>query len=145
MRSPLHFVFIIALLTAAACNAGGGNPTTAPPSGAPATASAAPTPDLTEIQLLTEPQPSDACMDALATGTLVPDPTTGLAIASGNGERTTVMWPFGYTARLVDNVIELYDDHGIFVAREGDVVSMGGGFGANNLFYACGGSVQLAN
>ncbi len=49
------------------------------------------------------------------------------------------MWPFGYSARLVDGQIELLDDSGEFVAREGDTVQAGGGFGANNLFYACAG------
>ena len=47
------------------------------------------------------------------------------------------MWPFGYSARLVDGVIELVDGSAKFVAREGDTVEVGGGFGANGLFYAC--------
>jgi hypothetical protein len=47
------------------------------------------------------------------------------------------MWPFGYSTRLVDGVIELVDSSGAFVAREGDVVQMGGGFGTNGLFYSC--------
>jgi hypothetical protein len=78
-------------------------------------------------------------MDALARGTLVPDPRSGLALATPTGERIPVMWPFGYSARLVDAVIELVDSSGNFVAREGDTVEMGGGFGANGLFYACTG------
>lgn len=77
-------------------------------------------------------------MDALARGTLVPDPRTGLGLANG-AERTPVMWPFGYSARLVDGVIELVDGSARFVAREGDAVEVGGGFGANGLFYACTG------
>jgi len=84
-------------------------------------------------------------MDALAKGTLVPDPRSGLGFAGPDGVSNPVMWPFGYTARLVDNEIELYDADGAFVAREGDRIEMGGGNGANNLFYACGGSVQIAN
>ncbi len=89
------------------------------------------------ITLLTEPAPAQACDDALAQGTLVPDPRSGLALDSGSGERTAVVWPFGYSTRLVDGVIELVDSSGAFVAREGDVVQMGGGFGANGLFYSC--------
>ena len=81
-------------------------------------------------------------MDALATGTLVPDTRSGLGIASADGFRTPVMWPFGYSAILVEEVIQLIDDEGNVVAVEGDVVSMGGGSGAGGLFYACAGSVQ---
>jgi len=112
--------------------------THAPPmaSSTPSTTSAV-TPEA--ITLLTEAARPQACMDALAQGTLVPDPRSGLALATPAGERTPVMWPFGYSARLVDGQIELLDDSGEFVAREGDTVQAGGGFGANNLFYACAG------
>ena len=142
MRSPLQFVFIAALLTAAACNAGGGGPSA--PIATPA-ASPAPSPDVTEIQIFTEAQPAQACMDALAMGRLVPDTRSGLGFAGPDGVSNPVMWPFGYTARLVDNEIELHDSEGAFVAREGDQIEMGGGSGANGLFFACGGSVQIAN
>ena len=91
------------------------------------------------ITLLTEAARPQACMDALAQGTLVPDPRSGLALATTGGERTPVMWPFGYSARLVDGQIELLDDSGEFVAREGDTVQAGGGFGAGGMFYACAG------
>lgn len=94
------------------------------------------------ITLLTEPAPAEACDDALAQGTLVPDPRSGLALATG-AERTPVMWPFGYSARLVDGQIELVDGSGTFLAREGDTVQVGGGFGANGLFYACAGVQRL--
>ena len=95
------------------------------------------------ITLLTEAARPQACMDALAQGTLVPDPRSGLALATAGGERTPVMWPFGYSARLIDGQIDLLDDSGKFVAREGDTVQAGGGFGANNLFYACAGLQRL--
>jgi hypothetical protein len=108
----------------------------------PATATATPATTPEGISLLTEPAPAQACMDALARGTLVPDPRSGLALASPTGERTPVMWPFGYSARLVDAVIELVDSSGNFVAREGDTVEMGGGFGGSGLFYACGDGIR---
>ncbi len=95
------------------------------------------------ITLLTEAARPQACMDALAQGTLVPDPRSGLALATAGGERTPVMWPFGYSARLVDGQIELLDDSGEFVAREGDTVQAGGGFGAGGMFYACAGLQRL--
>lgn len=141
MRRPLQILFTaVFVLAAAAC----GSPSATPASTAALAASSAATTDPTSIQLLTQPRPEDACNEALATGTLVADPRTGLLIASAAGERTAVMWPFGYSARLVDNVIELYDAEGRYVAREGDLVSMGGGSGANNFFYACAGTVQRA-
>ena len=106
------------------------------------TADQSPTPSPESIALLTEPAPAQACMEALAMGTLVFDPRSTLAIGGPSGERTPVMWPFGYSARLVDGTLELLDNRGQLVAREGDRIEMGGGFGAGNLFYACSGSVQ---
>jgi hypothetical protein len=94
------------------------------------------------IELLTEPQPAEACMDALATGRLVPDPNTGLAIAASSGEVSRVMWPFGYSAQYVDGALVLFDDDGTAVAAAGDTIQMGGGSGANGLFYACSGTVE---
>lgn len=95
------------------------------------------------ITLLTAPGPVDACMDALAQGTLVPDPRSGLALATSSGERMAVMWPFGFSAHLVDTDIVLVDESGELVAREGDVIQMGGGSGANGLFYACAEGIQV--
>lgn len=118
-------------------------PTASGPSAAAPT-SAAPTaaaPTAEAVALLTEPVPAQACMAALAQGTLVPDPRSGLALATA-GERTPVMWPFGYSGRLVDGVIELLDDAGTFVAREGDTVEIGGGFGPNGFFFACARGIQ---
>lgn len=81
-------------------------------------------------------------MDALLTGRLVPHPETGLAVRAPNGELTKVMWPFGYSARYVEDRIELLNAEGSLVGAEGDVVQMGGGSGAAGLFYACAGSVE---
>ena len=81
-------------------------------------------------------------MDALATGRLVPDPNTGLAIAGPNGEVNRVMWPFRYSAQYVEGVLVLFDDKGTAVAAAGDTIQMGGGSGANSLFYACSGTVE---
>jgi hypothetical protein len=127
MSIRLTASFTVIALISLACGAAPG-PTTAP------------TPET--IALATQPQPFDACNDALAQGTLVADPQTGLALAAPNGERTLVSWPFGYYARLEDGQIVLVDAAGQAIAAEGDMVQMGGGFGAGNVFAACGGSVE---
>jgi hypothetical protein len=81
-------------------------------------------------------------MDALFTGRLVSNTESGLAVADARGQITRVMWPFGYSARYVDDHLELLDDDGSVVAAEGDTVQMGGGSGNAGLFYACDGSVR---
>ena len=94
------------------------------------------------VTLLTQAQPVDACDDALATGTLVPNLQSGLGLQSPDGQLTPVMWPFGYSALYADDVLQLVEESGNVVAVEGNVISMGGGFGAGNLFHACPGSIQ---
>jgi hypothetical protein len=93
------------------------------------------------IDLLTEDQPAQACMLALATGRLVADPRSALGIAAADGSRYSVMWPFGYSAVYADDLIWLLDRAGTPIAAEGDMIEMGGGFGTN-LFYACAGSIK---
>ena len=77
-------------------------------------------------------------MAALLTGTLARNPDTGVGVANG-AMQTAVEWPFGYWARNELGRVVLLDMTGTVLAREGDAVSMGGGFAANDeLFYACG-------
>jgi hypothetical protein len=92
--------------------------------------------------LRTAQAPPQACMDALIVGKLVRHPASGLGIASPDGQLTAVEWPFGYSAREEGGRIALVDDRGQVIAREGDEISVGGGFGAN-LWHACG-SVSVA-
>jgi hypothetical protein len=83
-------------------------------------------------------------MDALATGTLVASPQSGLAIRGGEEATVTeVEWPFGYTARREVTGLVLVDSAGTAVAREGDVIQMGGGSGADGVFHACPGSISV--
>ena len=93
--------------------------------------------------LRTQPAPISACMDALATGTLVPSNATGLGIKAGDGTTIDVEWPFEYTARRETVGLLLVDSIGQIVAREGQLIQMGGGFGADNLFHACPGSISV--
>jgi len=143
MHKFFQSLFITALAVFAVAGCGAASPPTATPLLATPSPATPPPATHVSITLLTEPAPAQACMDALAQGTLVPDPRSGLALATSTGERMPVMWPFGYSARLVDGEIELVDGTGAFVAREGDVIQMGGGSGANGLFYACAEGIQV--
>jgi hypothetical protein len=80
----------------------------------------------------------DACMDALASGTLVDDPRWGIALAQDAGSRLQVVWPAGYVARRTDSVLELVDADGQTVARSGDRVTVAGGMGLGEAWWACG-------
>jgi len=81
-----------------------------------------------------------ACPEALIEGTLVADERWGMALAGTDGLRRKVLWPHGYTARREAGGLVLYDAGGSVVAREGDVVAIGGGeTGSDGPWLACGG------
>ena len=98
----------------------------------------------TPVALRTQPGPLSACMDALATGTLVSSSKSGLAIKGADGSIVEVEWPFEYTARRDVTGLTLVDSAGVAIAREGQVIQMGGGSGADNVFHACPGSISVA-
>ena len=126
--------FLLVAAAVAACGAGGGSSAT--PTGAPTGGStAAPTSEA----LLIKRAAVDglACMDALMTGTLSRNGQTGLGVTGPDGKQTAVEWPFGYSAHIEGGVAVLVDNTGKSVAREGDQIQMGGGFG-NALWHACG-------
>ena len=75
-------------------------------------------------------------MDALLGGRLVKSVASGLSVTSADGASTAVEWPFRYSAVEVAGRIQLLDETGKVVAREGDEITVGGGFG-NNLWHAC--------
>ncbi len=93
--------------------------------------------------LRTQPAPISACMDALATGVLVTSNLSGLAIRIDDGDIQEVEWPFEYTARRDTGGAVLLDSVGVEVAREGQLIQMGGGTGADGVFYACPGSISV--
>lgn len=95
------------------------------------------------VQLKTAPAPVTGCDDALASGRLVANAQTGLAFADADGAVMPVLWPFGYSARRGLAGLELLDAGGAVVAREGDVVTAGGGTGNDGLFAVCAGSVKV--
>ena len=95
------------------------------------------------VQLKTAPARVDVCDLALISGRLVTSAQSGLAVVDSTGHVTEVLWPFGYTARRGVSGVELVDEMGAVVAREGDLVEMGGGLGANDVWSACPGSVTV--
>ena len=97
------------------------------------------------VGLRTQPAPLSACMDALATGVLVTSNLSGLAIRGADGTVQEVEWPFEYTARRDTLGVVLVDSVGVDVAREGQVIQMGGGTGADGVFHACPGSISVVN
>jgi hypothetical protein len=136
MRITLAVVLVAAAL--AACGA------PVPSSTAPAAVTASPTTQ--QVGLLTQPPPgpNHGCMDALMIGRLSLDPRSGLGISS-EGELTPVAWPNGYTAQVVETTLVLFDHRGVAVARLGDEVQMGGGFGADGIWYPCHGDVRVVS
>ncbi|HSI99887.1 MAG TPA: hypothetical protein VLA59_05835 [Patescibacteria group bacterium] len=69
-----------------------------------------------------------ACPAALLEGELVADDQFGFVVAHADGFTSAVTWPHGYVARDAPRR-ELLDDSGRVVAREGDLVALGGGEG----------------
>jgi hypothetical protein len=94
------------------------------------------------VPLRTAAAPVDACDMALVSGTLTNNRPNGLALRTPDGEGILILWPFGYQSRGFVGSMELVDDKGQAIAREGDVVEMSGGMGADGLFVACAGTVR---
>lgn len=89
------------------------------------------------VQLRIAPVPAAACMDALIGGTLARNAQSGLGIISADGRATAIEWPFGYGAWIELGRVVLGDETGKTVAREGDEITVGGGFG-KQFWFACG-------
>ena len=87
---------------------------------------------------------AEACMAALATGTLAADPRHGLGLRGPDGRLTSISWPFGYSAVRVGDGPILLLLHGRTVAVEGDAVELGGGFGRDeSVFFSCGSPIDV--
>ena len=95
------------------------------------------------VQLKTGPAPISACDDALASGRLVSNAQSGLALEAIDRSIVPVLWPHGYTARRGLSGIELLDSGGAVLAREGDFITAGGGTGNDGFFAACPASVKV--
>ena len=97
------------------------------------------------VGLRTANAPSAACEMALIGGSLERHPLTGLGISTQGEEVTPVQWPFGYSARLELGAMVLVDETGAAVAREHDRVEVGGGGGADGMWFACGPARYISN
>lgn len=90
------------------------------------------------LPLLTATSPSSACALGELAGGLAVDPKTGLGVTDAFGSVKPVRWPQGYSARTVNGRGELLDPTGRVVAVAGDDIRVGGGFGEDGVFGACG-------
>ncbi len=133
-RIPSTIVGAIALGGALAIAVTGCAPESrAPESAAPgasAPESAAPGASAPEVPLLTggglNGHDGVGCYTWQVDGDLVVDPIHGTAVI-GNGARTPVRWPLGYTARRAGSEVEVLDETGAVVVRTGTRVHLGGG------------------
>lgn len=94
-------------------------------------------------KLRTATTASQACDEALLTGRLVTSAQSGLAVQDPTGKVTEVVWPFGYSARQGVSGVDLLDERGVVVAREGDFVEITGGLDLNELWDACAGTITV--
>jgi hypothetical protein len=106
------------------------------------TAGSEPEPTTVLFAVPTQPEPAPgvqvACMDALATGVLVADSRWGIALGQTDAPTMQVIWPGRFSGRQSNGVIELLDASGAVVGRVGEIVSIGGGMGAGDAWWACG-------
>ena len=95
-------------------------------------------------------RPGDPSLTALARGTLRGGYERGAFCVwlAGHGGRSAIVWPAGYHARL--HPLEVLDAQGVVVAKDGDLISFGGGeapvrpggacmLGQNSAFYVMDG------
>ena len=73
----------------------------------------------------------DICNAARVSGTLVADPSFGLALQNP-GYRQGAIWPHGWSARRESGVVVLLGPSGQVVAREGDRILASGGSGPDD-------------
>jgi hypothetical protein len=79
-----------------------------------------------------------ACMDALMSGRLVANEETGVAVHVTDRTTIVIVWPHGWVAVDYDGARVVVNERGDPVARVGEMVEIGGGFGAGDRWYTCG-------
>ncbi len=85
-----------------------------------------------DVELLTQSTRGGGGMAALGTFEVAYDPDLNCVYFPGDGDitpdegRTAPIWPFGYTAE--SSPLRIFDQDGRLVAREGDVIQVGGGY-----------------
>lgn len=82
-----------------------------------------------------------ASLLGLLTGTLVVTEENCVAVRSGSsGKIVALGWGHGWTALVEGGRAVVHDDRGEVFAREGDEVSLGGGFSGRTLDHPCAAS-----
>ena len=89
-----------------------------------------------QLPLTTFPREAAACEQSLGAGVLAINGRTGLGFVVEPGEEVDVTWPYGWSAHREDGVAVLVDASGRIVAREGERITAGGGWGEGT-FRAC--------
>jgi hypothetical protein len=96
-----------------------------------------------QLVLRTASAPQTACDAALVAGWLVSSRESGLALQQPGEPNLPVTWPFGYRTGSFVGGLELQDENGRVLAREGEFVEVGGGLGGDGSFIACAGTVRV--
>jgi hypothetical protein len=71
-------------------------------------------------------------------GRLALDATSGLGIASENGDIQPIRWPPGFSAEVLPDGAILYADGGQIAGREGDLISFPAGLALDGILSVCG-------
>ena len=96
-----------------------------------------------QLVLRTAPAPQEACDAALISGRLVSSRESGLALQVTGEPNFPVTWPFGYRLGGFVGSLELQDETGRILAREGDVIQLSGGTSGDGSFIACAGTISV--
>ena len=96
-----------------------------------------------QLVLRTAAAPVEGCDAALTGGRLVSSRESGLALQSPGQANLEVTWPFGYRTGGFVGSLELQDETGRVLAREGDFIEVGGGMGGDGRWVACAGTVRV--
>jgi len=83
------------------------------------------------------PEPGFLCPAALTSGEIVRDVEHGLVLLHPNGRRERILWPNGYSSRLVGTHAVLLDTNHKVAASEGDRVRLRGAALADGRWLVC--------
>ena len=96
------------------------------------------TPGPVVIRTQEQPDASASCAPGHIEGNLTASELWGLALIDSGGRQIEVIWPYGFAGRPSIGDAVLVKDTDLVVARTGDVLEVGGAFGADGVWQACG-------